>query len=222
MRQGYNPNAEKDRLNREARDKALEAAAATGEPEITPLALEKARRKYMGHLEMAALVRDERVMSNLTIDGRNAEVKRQIGWSELDRLEYEHLRSLYEAQQRREAVAEAAALARENTEAARAQGEAAAKAAAASEIQARAATTQADAAEKQAALAKAQTEAATIQAGAARKQATAAIISVVVAVLVGLAVAVQACFLVAQYRLQKWQADHPAPAAAAPHDGALR
>jgi hypothetical protein len=229
MPQGYR-NEAREQADREARDKQLDAVAAVGEPEITPFILERARRKYFQQFETIQLVRDGRAMPGLPPDARASHVKYLIEQAEPDWREYEHVRSLWESQERQAAATKATKLAEENTKAAAAQATAAERAATAAEQQATAAKVQADAAAKQADLADQQTKAAKVQADAAAKQADladqqtkaaktqarAAMASVAIAIAVGLAVAVQTGFLVATYRLAKWQADHPPPSAATP------
>jgi hypothetical protein len=92
-------NAERQRVDREARRLALEAGAKTGEPRISAFDLEVARRAYVSALEMANLVREGRAQPDLSIDQRSARIREIINSSELDRLDYEHKRALFEAQQ---------------------------------------------------------------------------------------------------------------------------
>ena len=89
------------KADREAREKTLESRAAMGEPAITPMSLEKARLPYGQALEMARLVREGIAEPNLTIDQRTARVRGIVEGIEHYRLEYEHKRSLFEAQQQR-------------------------------------------------------------------------------------------------------------------------
>jgi hypothetical protein len=103
------------RANQEARDKQLDAVAAVEEPEITAFILERARRKYFQQFQVITLVRNGEARHELSIDGRAAEVRRMVEQAEPDRLEYEHLRSLWDSQERTKAARSTDALARSNT-----------------------------------------------------------------------------------------------------------
>ena len=110
-------------------------------------------------------------------------------------LRYDHLRHRREALVRAQAEEEAMRLARANVAAAQAQAEA-------SRIMVDLVT--------------AQTEAAKAQASAAAAQTKAANANKWIAFAVGALVGVQTFFLVEQYMLAKWVADHPAPALVCP------
>jgi hypothetical protein len=117
-------NEAKRRADQAAREQQLTAAAAAGEPEVTRFDVEKARRTYTAHLEQAQMIAQGRA-GPARGEERRAAVRGAIEAAELDRVQYQHTNSRYQAQERRKLEAAQTALAQEQTTAAKVQARAA-------------------------------------------------------------------------------------------------
>ena len=165
-----------------------------------------AMAEYQRAIEAVLRIYDARAEAGI---GGNLDAR--VQQAEMRRMAYEQRRSSYEAQERRTEARAAAQLAKANLEVAREQAIAATQSVTYVEKATAAAVAQAVAAAEGVRQAEAATKAAQVQASAAEVQRKVGLASIAVSAIVSVAIIVQTCFLVAQYRLQKWQVDHPVP-----------